>query len=99
MAAPPSGGGRRGQRPRDLLRAIALDHVADLDVVEVLDADTALEAFAHFLDVVLEAAQRPDGAVEYFHAVADDPDARLTVDDPAAHRAAGDEADLRHLED
>ena len=50
------------ERPRDFFLAVALDHVADLDVVEVLDADAALVAFLHFLHVVLEAAQRRDGA-------------------------------------
>ena len=42
---------------RDALHDEDLDDVADLDVVEVLDADTALEPFAHFADVVLEAAK------------------------------------------
>src|SRR6476646_5480858 len=36
---------RGAERTRELFLAVALDHVADLDVVEVLDADTALEAF------------------------------------------------------
>src|SRR5687768_2523936 len=36
----------------------ALDLVAGADVVVLLDADAALHAVAHFLDVLLEAAQR-----------------------------------------
>src|SRR6478752_3082044 len=55
---------RRLERPRDFFRAVALDTVAHLDVVEVLDADTALEPFADLANVVLEPAQRGDGALE-----------------------------------
>ncbi len=74
--------GRAGRkRARDLFLAVALDDVADLDVVEVLDADTALEAFADFLHVVLEATQRADGAVVDLDAVADDANAARAVDD------------------
>ena len=74
-AVPRSALRSRFERPRDFLGAIALDDVADLDVVEVLDADTALEPFAHFAHVVLEAAQRRDRAVVHLDAVADDADA------------------------
>ena len=63
------------QRSGDFLGAVALDDVADLDVVEVLDGDTALVALLHFADVVLEAAERADGAVVHLDAVANDPDA------------------------
>src|SRR5215207_4042343 len=62
----------RLERSRDLLLAIALDDVAHLDVVEVLDADTALETFAHFLHIVLEAAQRADGTFVNLGTVAND---------------------------
>src|SRR5688500_4943963 len=87
------------ERPRHFLGAVALDHVAHLHVVEVLDADAALEAFADLAHVLLEAAERPDDAVEDLHAVADEADARArAADGSRAHGAAGDEADLRHLE-
>src|SRR6185437_13279456 len=43
----------RRKRARDLFLGVALDDVADLDVVEVLDADTALEALAHFTHIIL----------------------------------------------
>src|SRR6185312_17544064 len=76
----------------------ALENVADLDVVEVLDADAALEPVLHFLHVVLEAPQGPDDAVVHFDAVANDANATLTVDQAAPHVAAGDRADLGHLE-
>src|SRR5215212_4848434 len=90
--------GRRVEGARDLLGAVALDQVADLDVVEVLDADAALEALADLAHVVLEAPQRRDRAVVHLRPVADYADAPLAVDDPAPHRAARDDADLRHLE-
>ena len=41
----------------DLFHDEALDHVADLDVVELLDLHAALVAGGDLLDVVLEAAQ------------------------------------------
>src|SRR5690554_19414 len=47
----------RLQRPLDLDLIEYLDLVADLNIVVVLDADTALHAVAHFLYVILEAAQ------------------------------------------
>ena len=83
---------------RPIPGAIALDDVADLDVVEVLDADTALEPFAHFAHVVLEALERRERAVEHLDAVANDAHAALAVDDAAADRAAGDRSDARDLE-
>ena|SRR5439155_14903889 len=45
------------QRARHLLRAEAFDHVVDLHVVEVLDADTAFEPLAHLAHVILEALE------------------------------------------
>src|SRR6185503_20903297 len=93
-----SGGDRRLEGARDRLGAIALDHVANLDVVEVFHRDAALEAFAHLADVVLEALERRDRSVEDLDAVADDAHATLAIDHAAAHRAARDGADARDLE-
>ena len=45
---------------RDPLHREHLDQVADLDVVELVEADAALEAGLDFADIVLEAAQRAD---------------------------------------
>ena len=51
---------------RDLLELVALDDVAYLIFVEVAQLDPALQADAHFLQVILETAQRLDGAfVDY----------------------------------
>src|SRR3954466_16073905 len=93
-----SAGGRL-EGARDLLGAIALDDVADLEVVEVLDADAALEPFAHLAHVFLEATERRDRAVVDLHAIADDARTTLAVDDAAAHVAAGDRAEAGDLED
>lgn len=49
---------RRGERARDRFLAIALEQVADLQVVEVLDADAALIAGLGLFYVVLEALER-----------------------------------------
>src|SRR5436189_123897 len=46
--------------PLDLARLVGLQHVALLDVLEVLDRDPALEALLDFTHVVLEALQRRD---------------------------------------
>src|SRR5690606_3688230 len=59
----PNPGGRL-QRPLDLDALEALDLVARLDVVVGLHRDAALGAVAHFLDVLLEAAQRFELAFE-----------------------------------
>src|SRR5512142_37474 len=90
LPCPGSGCCCRFERARDFLGAIALDDVADLDVVEVLDANAALETFAH---LVLKALERGNRAVEHLHAVADDTDTALPVDHAAPHRAAGNRAD------
>src|SRR5215210_7371446 len=82
----------------DLLDDVALDLVAVLDVVEVLQPDAALEALAHLGDVVLEAAKAADAALPGDDAVADEPRARVAADDAVEDAAAGDDARLRHAE-
>src|SRR5690606_15671491 len=71
-----------GSHHRHLDQFVGLDDVAFLHVLVVLQADTALEAGAHFADVVLEAAQAGDGALVDFLLAADE--ARLGA---AAHEA------------
>src|SRR5207302_1216562 len=56
---PPQGGCGSG---RLCLHGERLDDVAFLNIVELLQAHAALESFQHFPDVLLEAAQRADGA-------------------------------------
>src|SRR5579862_7953969 len=77
-----------------------LDHVADLDVVELFEADAALESRFHFADVVLEPAQRSDLAFVNDDVVAQQ--ARLGVarsgDPSLGDMAARDRSELRDLE-
>src|SRR6185437_5573613 len=91
-------GDGRLEGSRELLGAVALDDVADLEVVEVLHADATLESFPHFASVVLEPLERRERTVEHLDAVPDDAHATLAVDDAIAHRATGDRADARDLE-
>src|SRR2546422_1250911 len=64
------------ERARHLFDAVGLDQVADLHVVEVLNADAALEALANLAHVVLEALERPDRPFVHLDAVADHPHPR-----------------------
>ena len=76
------------------------DDVADLDVVEPLEADAAFEARLHLGHVVLEAAQRADLAFVDDDVVAEQPRLRVAGAGDAAvgDHAAGNRAELRHLE-
>src|SRR5690348_8094918 len=49
--------GARLQRARDFLHLEALDRVADLNVLVILEGHAAFEAFAHLAHFVLEALQ------------------------------------------
>src|SRR4051794_16975576 len=82
--------------PGDLLDREGLDDVAALQVLVVLQADTALVAGLHFADVVLEALQGGDLALPDDRAVAQEPDLGATGDRPVEDVAAGDLADPRH---
>src|SRR6185503_13385819 len=88
-------------RRQHSLHAEDLDHVADLQVVVLLEADAALEAALHLADVVLEAAQRSDLAGEDDDVVAQQARLRLAGAGDAAlgHHAAGNRPELRYLED
>ena len=57
----------------DLLHDEALDHIADLDVVELLHLHAAFIAGGDFLHVVLEAAQRGKLPLVDDNVVAEDP--------------------------
>src|SRR5258708_34012290 len=76
---------RRG----DLFDHVALDLIADLDVVEILQTDTALKAFAYFRGVVLESPQRRNVAFPDYHRVANQAGARIALHDAVAHHAPG----------
>src|SRR5688572_8656185 len=72
----------------------ALDLVARLDVVVGLDADTALGALADFVDVLLEATQRFQLALEDDGVVAQHADRLGALDHAFDHHAAGDRTEL-----
>src|SRR5204863_767914 len=78
---------------------VGLDLIGDLHVVEVLEADTALETFAHFRHVVLETAQRGDAPFPRHDAVANETRARVPPDRAIDDHATGNCADARHPED
>src|SRR3954469_7454555 len=64
---------RRSKRPLDLFHSERLDPVADLEVVEVLNTNTALETFAPLADVILEALEAGQGPGVHRAAVAGNP--------------------------
>src|SRR3970040_1695461 len=70
----------------------ALDLVARLDVVVLLDADAALGVHAHLVDVLLEAAQRFQLALDDDGVVAQHADGLVPLDHALDHHAAGDRA-------
>src|SRR5687767_7567429 len=90
---------RPRERARDRLDLEALDDVADLHVVEVHDADAALEAFADLAGVVLEALERRDLSGVDDRPVADQPHLRLPIDGALGDVAPGDGAHARDAED
>ena len=79
-------GDGRSARPRygtlllDLLHDKRFHHVAELDVVELLEAQTALVAAGDLLDRVLEALERRERALVHHHAVAAESAKRMHVD-------------------
>src|SRR5436190_1921694 len=89
---------RSRQRRLQLLGLERFDHVADLDVLEPLDADAALEALPDLGHIVLEVPQRADLAFVDHAVVAQEAHARGARDHAVDDHAAGDDADLRHLE-
>src|SRR3954452_12034085 len=84
---------------RDLPLLECLDDVAGLEVLEVGQADAALEALPHLAGVVLEALEGRDGALPDDDAVAQEADLGAAGDDARLHVAAGDGADPRDAED
>src|SRR5690348_7691117 len=86
------------KRPRNLDAFEALDLVARLDVVVLLDADAALHAVAHFVHVLLETAQRFQLALEDHHVVAQHADRLVPAHHAFDDHAAGDRAELRRAE-
>src|SRR5437016_2519339 len=95
---PSSNPRRLGQRGPDRLQLVRLDHVAGLEIGEVLDPDSALESLVHLFDVVLEALERGDLAGEDGLLVAEQPDHRGAGDLAVGVGRSRDGPELRHVE-
>src|SRR6187397_2970286 len=85
--------------PSDLALFEGLDQVALLEVLEVGQADAALEALTDLPSIFLEPLERVDAALPDDDALAQEADLRAAGDDTRAHAATGDEADARDAED
>src|SRR4051812_44734536 len=84
--------------PRDLTLLVRLDDVARLEVLEVREADAALEAGLHLAHVVLEPLERRDRAVPDDRALPEEAHLRAAGDGAVGDVAAGDLADPGHRE-
>src|ERR1700677_1291458 len=90
--------GPRCSGPGDLALVVGLNDVAVLEVLEVREPDTALEARRHLADVVLEAAQRVDGTLPDDRSLAQETHLGAAGDLAVAHVATGHGADPGHPE-
>src|SRR5580658_4921860 len=83
----------------DLLDFVALEHVLFLEIVEAVEPDAALEALGDFTDVVLEALQARNLAIESDDALAHEAHLRGADDLAFGHVAPcnGDTLDLEDL--
>src|SRR5688572_18584128 len=86
------------QHAFQFLDLVAFDDVPDFDVLELLDADAALEALANLGNIVLEVPERGDLALVNDTVVAQQADIGRSRDDAIDDHATGDRARLRHLE-
>src|ERR1700722_6749638 len=84
--------------PGDLALVVGLNDVAVLEVLEVREPDAALEARRDLAHIVLEAAQRVDGALPNDGALAQEADLRAAGDLAVAHVTPGHGADPGHPE-
>src|SRR6185437_9756789 len=82
------------QGPGHLETRKALDLIADAHVLVVLHTDAALRPGAHLADVVLEAAQRFQRALEDDDVVAQQANRIVAPDITLCHKAEGDDAEL-----
>src|SRR5580704_1100849 len=82
------------QTARDFDARVALDLVAFLHVVVVFHADAAFGPGAHFVDIVLEALQGFQGALEDHHVVAQYANRKVAPHVAVDHHAARDGAEF-----
>src|SRR5687768_15708334 len=76
--------------PRDLADFVDLDHVALVDIAEVLQTDSAFKAAGHLADVLFETAQRAEAAFPDNRAVPGQPALGIALNLPVGHHAAGE---------
>src|SRR5882724_13691410 len=90
-------------RGSNLLDYIRLNLVSDLDVIKVFQADTTLEAFTHFRNVIFETTQRSDVAFPTDHPIANQSRAgvaaNVAIDDHRAgnHTCFGNPENFTHV--
>src|SRR3954468_22772509 len=86
------------QRPLHLFHAVAFDLVAGAHVLIVLEGHTAFLTGRDLAGIVLEALELREPAFVDHYVVADQADMGATLDHAVEDAAAGDLADLRHIE-
>src|SRR5215813_4673090 len=86
------------QRALHRLHPVALDDVADLHVLVVLEGHAAFLAGEYLAHVVLEALELAELAFVHHHVVADEPHIGAALDHAVGDPAARDVADLGDLE-
>src|SRR5690625_2583080 len=88
----------RLDRARDFHALVTFDLVAGPHVVVILDADAALGAGAHFIDIVLETTQGFELALEDHDALAQHANRVVAPDVSVHHQAARDIAEFGRAE-
>src|SRR4051812_22729766 len=97
-SSPGGPGGRWSKRPLDLFHPERLDAITDLEIIEVLDTDSALETLADLADVILEAFETGQGAGIDRRTVTGNPRLGCPLNGAAPDHAACDGAHFAHLE-
>src|SRR5688500_398941 len=91
--------GSRFELALDLDELVCLDDIADADIVQAVDRQTALEALLHFLDIVLDTLERCKRACEDLETVAKNTDLVVAGDLSVEHHTTGHQTEARDLED
>ena len=82
----------------DFFNDKSLDRIADLDILEAVDAKAALVAILHGLHVILEAAHAGERALEYDRTIANNTHLVVAVELAFEDIATGNRADFGNLE-
>ena len=95
----PGSGNRRSQLGSNTLHSECLDYVADLNVVEVHERDTAFETVLDLAGIVLEALESFDFAGVNEFAIALNTNLAVAAHGAIGHVATGNDTDFADLED